>query len=288
MRVRPAPRLAEPTLLLLDVGVIPPAAAAHGVADGHQAVQVILMDRAARHLRVVRLLGDVRPPVFLALGRHPLVDQRIRVLALVDEMGHPDVVVEARRLPGHFGGVKADGLRDLHVVIVAVAQAARLDARLARDQRAAVEDRVADLDQPGVRADALHVLRHVEHQPELVVRAEEAAGVVVAVLVGRQLAHLRLDDVAEDVGGVDDEVGAVQRGGPVGRLVEGQLRADLPAVARAKLVDHVQTFLVNVHVRDMAAGKALGQAQIFDEAEGELGAARADDGDFHVDCSWKF
>ena len=32
-------------------------------------------------------------------------------------------------------------------------------------------------------------------------RAEEAAGVVIAVLVGRQLAHLRLNDVAINDGG---------------------------------------------------------------------------------------
>ena len=35
-------------------------------------------------------------------------------------------MIEARRLPGHFGGIDADGLRDLHVMIVAVAEAARL------------------------------------------------------------------------------------------------------------------------------------------------------------------
>src|SRR3712207_7462763 len=53
-----------------------------------------------------------------------------------------------------------------------VAEADHLDARLARHQRAALEDRVARLDQPGVGADPLDVARHVQHQVE-VVRSEE-------------------------------------------------------------------------------------------------------------------
>ena len=38
-----------------------------------------------------------------------------------------------------------------------------------------------------------------------------------------QLPHVGLDDMAEDVAGVDDEIRPLQRGGAVSRLVEGQL-----------------------------------------------------------------
>src|SRR3712207_7332387 len=39
--------------------------------------------------------------LFRSLGGDPLVEQRVGVLALVEEVDQPDVVVDARRLPGH-------------------------------------------------------------------------------------------------------------------------------------------------------------------------------------------
>ena len=183
--VRAAPRLAKPMLFGGQIGVVPPVAAlARRVADRHQAEHAVHVDRPARHLDVVRALGDVRAPVFLAIGRDPRFQQRIGVFAFVQKVREPDVVVQAGRLPVDLGRVEPQHARDLIHAVVAVAQAADLDARLAGHQRAAFVDRVARLDQPGVGADALDVLRHAEHKRKLPAPVDVDAAVVVAVFGG--------------------------------------------------------------------------------------------------------
>ena len=105
--------------------------------------------------------GHVSPPVFLALRFDPLINQWISVFPLVDEVGQPDVVIEARRLPRDTIGIYPDDLSDLAVAVVAMAQTTDLDAGFPGHQSTALEDRVARLDQPGVGTYLLHVPRHV-------------------------------------------------------------------------------------------------------------------------------
>jgi hypothetical protein len=116
----------------VKVTVIPPPTAPDRIADREQAVHVVLVNRAARHLRVMCPLRYVCAPVFLGLGRNPLVNQRVSILGFVDEMGQPDVVIQSRGLPRHLIRIDADGLRDFAVMKMPVTQTADLDARLAR------------------------------------------------------------------------------------------------------------------------------------------------------------
>ena len=231
MRVGSAPGFAVPTLLRVDVGVVPPTTAPHRVANRKPTVEVILMHRAARHLRVVRRLGNVRSPIFFALGRDPFVDQGVRVLAFVDKMREPDVVIETGRLPGHALRIDADGLGDLAIVIMPVTQTAHLDAGLARHERATIKHRVARLNEPGIGTNLFHVLHHIEHELQLMVRAKLSAGVIVPVFVCRALTHICFDDVTQDIGGVEDKISALQRCLPIHRFVERQRRAELLGIA---------------------------------------------------------
>src|SRR3712207_2674775 len=156
-----------------------------------------------------------------------------------------------------------------------VAEADHLDARLARHQRAALEDRVARLDQPGVGADSLDVTRHVEHQVEVVERAEVDPAVVVAVPRGC-LAHAPGVVVPLGIGRVDHEVGVAERGLAVGRLLEAQVAPDLAHVAPRQRGDRVEALLVDVHEDDLAARQALPQAEVLHQPEREGRAPRAD------------
>ncbi len=102
LRVRSTPRLAKPIFLGRQVGMIPPTPAPWCVTNRHAAVHLVLMNRAACHLDIMRARGDVRIPELFTLGRNPLVEQRIGILPLVDKVRQPDVMVQTGRLPGQI------------------------------------------------------------------------------------------------------------------------------------------------------------------------------------------
>jgi len=225
----------------------------------------------------------MRPPVLLGLRRDPLVEDRVGILTVVEEVVEPDLVVQPRCRPGHAADVEAEDAADLVDAVMPVAEADDLGARLAGHQRAALVDRVARLDQPGVGADALDILRDAEHKCQLPAPADMDAAVVVAVF-GGQLAHGALGVVAGDRSSVDHEVGIAQRDGALGRALEAKIRAELAGVAPRQLLDHVEPLGVDIHKADLAARQSWPQAQILDEPERELRAPGADHADF--DCSW--
>jgi hypothetical protein len=161
---------------------------------------------------------------------------------------------------------------------VPVAKAADLDACLPGHQRTAVKHGVGRLDQIGVGTDLFHIAGHVEHQPELVETAEAHAAVVVPV-PGREFPHGTVMVVTLDHGGVDHKISALEGVLPVRGLLKPERGAEFVGVADGHGRDRVEAFLIDVHERDLAAFQILRQAEVFDQAEGEGGAAGADDAD---------
>ncbi len=260
-----APGLTEPVLLGLNIGVIPPTAPAHRVPDGEPAIQLVLVTRPARHLDVVGTSGHVRPPVFLALSLNPLVNQGVSIPPFVDKVGQPDVVIEAGGLPGDlFWLLQADGPRDVIHMTVAMAQATHPDGCLARHERATGKDRVTGLNEPGIRADFLHVPRHVQHQVQLLEAAQVHAAVVVAVF-GSQFAYAPRVVMSADIGCVDDKVGVLQGRPAVGSRLEAEISSQFTSKALRKLHDNLHGLGPDVHKGHVAAGQALGSAQVIDQ-----------------------
>lgn len=111
---------------------------------------------------------------------------------------------------------------------------------------------------------------------------EEAFGgvetAVVAVLVEQRPLRF-LAPVAAGERGVDDEIGADQRLLAVGRLLESEVAAQLGGVADRQGRHRRQPLGVDVDEDDRTAAQSGGEAEVADQAERELGAAGADDGD---------
>ena len=84
------------------------------------------------------------------------------------EARHPDAVVDSGRFEVDPVEVEAELVDDVQVSVMPVAEAADPDRHLPRHQGAAVEHRVARLDQPGLRAQPLHVPAQLHHDAELV------------------------------------------------------------------------------------------------------------------------
>ena len=250
----------------LQVGVIPPAAAARGVANRHETEHLILMNRAARHLDVVGAFGDVGAPVFFTLLLNPLVEQWVDVLSLVVTLGQPDIVIQPRRFPGeilHVVDLQAQHTGHFIDAIVTMTEAANFDVSFARHQGAAFIDRVARLDQPGVGTGLFHFVGDIQHQLEILVRTKVDAAIVIAIL-GRQIPNIPLVIVADGRRRVDDKIGIGQCCAQVECVGELQVRAKFAAVALGQLGDHVETTGVNVHKMNHTAGQVGGQTKVFD------------------------
>jgi len=274
-----APGLGEPPHFGIDIGMVPPGAAAGCVTDGHQAVHTVHMDGAAAHLNVVGTFGDVGFPVIFAFFCDPFFENRIGVFAFVVEVGEPDVVIEAGRLPGDISHVgQSEGSGDLIDAVVAMAEAADLDAGGAGHECAALVDGIAGLDEPGIGADVLHIAGHAEHEVEVdEVALPHTAAVIVAVPV-HQLAPVALFLVAAGGGGVYDEIGVLEGIAAVGGAFEAEVGAKFTGVAYAELMDHIEPVGVDIHEGDEAAAERICKADVFNKTERELGAAGADDG----------
>ena len=102
---------------------------------------------------------------------------------------------------------------------------------------------------------------------------------IVAVPI-HQLAPVSLLLVAAGRGGVDNEIGVLECIAPVGGAFEAEVRAKFVGIACAELMDHIEPVGVDIHEGDEAAAERFCKADILDEAERELGAAGADDGQF--------
>ena len=118
-----------PTRARIQIGVIPPATAAGRVADRKQTVHLVLVNRRRRPLRRNTRLFVIGP-VLLDVLVDPPVQNGIDILPFVIEMGQPDVVVEAGRLPRHLFGIETNRARDAVNAVVPVAQTTHLDVGL--------------------------------------------------------------------------------------------------------------------------------------------------------------
>ena len=130
-------------------------------------------------------------------------------------MGQPDVVVEAGRLPRHLFGIETNRARDAVNAVVSVAQPAHLNRCLTPHQRRTGENRVASLQNPRIGGDEFHILRHVEHQLQVMVLRHPGMTVKIAVLRHQLTTPFHEILVVGDRRRIDDEVRVLQRLGAI-------------------------------------------------------------------------
>jgi len=249
--------------------MVPPAAVARRIADGHQAVQAILVHRSGRHLRGEPLAARLAlPPVLFRIVLDPGVDEGIGVFALVVKVRHPDVVVQPGRLEGDLLRIQTQRAGDLLITVVPVTEPHHLDACLPADKSSAIKHRVARLDEPGTGAQAFHVPGDAQHQLDVGRhRIRRAAAPIVVAEGVRRLPLSAHHVLVRPGGGIHHKVRVAERLLPVQRLREGQVRAEILAEACGQVVDGVQPPLMDVHESDVAARQAFRQADVLDESE---------------------
>ena len=229
--------------------------------------------------------------MLLGAGRGAGLDLGVEVLAVPGDLQEPGLVVDARDLPlhqvviGHVQPLEQVLRADLH----AVAQAHGLDAAAAQHGGGEHGHGVGVVEEPGVRADLLHVMGKVQHDRDGPQRAEDAAdaqgvgdGLAQAVLLG----HFEVRDgagvVEPDLDGVDHVVGAAQGVLPVLHAEVG-LDPGLVAAVAVEVFQHeagvLQALGVDVVQGDGALGQGRGHHGVSQDVLGEHGAARPHKGD---------
>ena len=265
-----------PVFPRVQIRVVPPTAPARRVANGHEAIHLVLMNRRTRHLRGNRLaLAGQFVPIRLAIFGDPPIQLGIHIFVFNDKIRQPNIVIQPRCLPRHLIRIQAQGARHARVPVMPVAQAAHLDAGLARHQGRSRKDRIARQQNPRIRAQGLHVFGDVEHELQVVVLGHP--GFVIKITeFGRHFAPpLHEILVVRHGRRIDHKLGVFQRYGSIRRFFKRHIRAQVLGITSAEFVNHVEDFLVDVHKTNVAAIQRLGQAQILHQAQGKHHASRA-------------
>jgi hypothetical protein len=146
------------------------------------------------------------------------------------------------------------------------------------------------VEQPGVRAELLHVAadrehdRHVARHREGRARSGRAADDLVDAVLARDLHRLIPDVEPVQLDRRDDVVGAVERGAPVGRRLDARSDPELADQTPGEDRDHVQVLRADVHEAERAVGQRRRPEDVADEPLAEPAAASSDDGDLGHRC----
>ena len=219
----------------------------------------------------------------MCLGVVQRVPQRVVcVLAVPLKAQEPCHVVDAGDPGGHFLARSADiGGEVVGGALHAVAQANDFDIGIIVDRPAGHRHRVCVLEQPGVRAERLDVVRYVEQHRdgaqslEDTTRADRVRDRLVDAVPER---HALVDlQVVADPDGREDVIGPVQRLLAVLRRRDAHAGAGVPSQSFRKGRDDVQPFPVDVHQEDIGIGQRGGGHDVLQQPPGEDDAARADD-----------
>ena len=158
-----------------------------------------------------------------------------------------------------------------------MAEPDHLGARLPRHQGATLKDWIADLEQPGVRADPLHVPGDAQHQFQIEV-GHPHAPVVALLLPGRPL---RLLLPVRLRGGVEHEIGIAQGSFALQRRLDLEIDPEFGRVPPRQPRHRLQPPRIDVHERDEAARQRRRQTQIPHDPQRELRTPRPNHRNLH-------
>ena len=237
---------------------------------------------------VAHVVGQVAVAGAVGLGRGHLPDERVQVLPVALKAQVEGHVVDAGAqvvdvTDGHADVARQGFGRALH----AVAQAHGLDGAGARDGPAVHGHGVHVLEEGHIRADLFHIAAHSQHHRDGAQRAHDAAdaegvgdGLAQPVLLG----DFKVDDGARPVAAhlehADRVVGAVQRGPPVQRGLQGGLDAEVVGDLVRHDLRRAQPHRVDIHQADGGIGERRIAQDVAQQVLGKDRAARAEESNF--------
>ena len=149
-----------------------------------------------------------------------------------------------------------------------VAQTDAADLRHPVNDGAALKDRIGGLNEDCIRAEPLHILRHIEQERTLRQHAQKAA--VAVPMPPRHVHQLIRPRMSLVLRGVDYKIRADQGLFAVHGRYELNIRVQLLRQLSSHSDNKVQPLLIDVHKRKPAAVQPRRHADIPDDAAGKL------------------